>query len=1189
PELPFDALLREYPDHRDRLESHRARLTAPHTGGQSRVPLNRLRPSAPGYDILERLGWGGMGVVYKARDERLGRIVALKFLPTEYARDPERLALFHREARTASALNHPHICTVHDLGEYDGRPFIVLEFIEGRTLRELIASRPELATVARLIGQAARALAVAHAAGVVHRDVKPENLMVRSDGYLKVLDFGLARRLPGADQTLSSAGSGSHGVTGTVPYMSPEQARGESPGPASDVFSLGVVLYEVLTGQHPFPGGNPLDILKAITEETPVPPSQLNPEVSAGLGVLIERMMDKEPNHRPSASEVDVALSAVATAPESWPSALTPAPSVAVGPRDRPRTWTVGRIDERAALWSAFEAAVAGTGEMVCVVGEPGIGKTTLIEDFLADLAAEGRSCFVARGKCSERLAEAEAYLPILEALDSLIRGPNGGIAARFLRTLAPTWCAELTPVPILATTTGGRVDEPAPAPTQTRMKRELVAFFRELSRRTPIVLFIDDIHWADVPTADMLAYLGRRGPGLPLLLVVTFRPDELLLANHPFIPVKRDLQARGLCKQLAPRRLDLGDVTRYLELAFPNHAFPPDLAETVFAKTGGNPLFVADLVRYLRDKGVIALQDDRWAVVRPLPDAATEMPESIRGLIRRKLDRLDPADRQLLAAASAEGIEFDSAVLARAVGNDPADVEERLQRMDEVHGLVRLVREHEFPDRTLSRRYGFVHALYQETLYAGLPPARRTAVSRALADAILTFQNGQPGLAAAELAILYEAGRDFVRAADLFRAAAENASRVFAHQSAAALASRGLGLLATLPDTPERAAREFRLQMVLGLQLQMIHGYAAPGVETAYTRARELWEQVPNVGPLFPIVWGLWLFYKVRSDLGRAHLLSGELLALAEQAGDPALVLQARQAGSVVALCAGEPAATRRHMESAVRLYDPARHRTLGFQFGHDPGVACLAFGAVALWLLGEPVEALARSRDAIRLAREGSQPSTLALALHFAAVLHQFRGDQNSVRECAAESLAIAVEHRFAFWQSGATVLLGWAMAADQQAGGVDLIGQGLEAWRATGSETYRAYYLTVLGDALLRTGKPDEALATLAEAERVAIMTSERLSEVEMFRLRGELLSSRSPQDAENALRTAISLAQSQQARSLELRAAVSLGRLLVGLGRAEEARTILTAVTDGFAEGFDTPDLRNARALLGEIAG
>jgi predicted ATPase len=1008
--------------------------------------------------------------------------------------------------------------------------------------------------------------------------------MVRADGYLKVLDFGLARGLPGAEST-PPMGSVTRGVTGTIPYMSPEQARGESPGHVSDVFSLGVVLYEMLTGQHPFPGNNLLDILNTIVEGVHVPASRLNPEVPVALDALIERMMEKDASRRCTASEVDAAISALATDPTAWPGAIPTAPASS-GPRPRSRPQTVGRIDERAALWSAYESAVSGTGGMVCVVGEPGIGKTTLVEDFLADLIAERRTCFIARAKCSERLAEAEAYLPILEALDSLIRASSGATVARSLRAIAPTWSAELMPAPVSLESSGNRSGDTAIAPSQARMKRELVNFFRELSRRTPTVLFIDDIHWADTPTADMLAYLGRHGAELPMLVVVTFRPDELLLSNHPFLPVQRDLQARGLCRQLAPRPLDAGDLARYLELAFPGHAFPPDLAETVLTKTGGNPLFVADLLRYLRDKGVIALENDRWTLVRAVPDAATEMPESIRGLIRRKLDQLDPADRHLLAAASAEGTEFDSAVLARALGSDPVDVEERLQQMDEVHGLVRLVREHEFPDRTLSRRYGFVHAFYQETLYAGLPPARRTAVSRALADTILAFQNGQPGLAAAELAILYEAGREFARAADLFRVAAENAARVFAHQAAAALASRGLGLLGGLPDTPERAAREFQLQMVLGLQLQMTYGYAAPDVEKVYGRARELWEHTPNVGPLFPILWGLWLFYKVRSDLGRAHLLACELLALAEQAGDPSLVLQARQAGAMVALCVGEPAGTRRHMEAVFNLYVPDRHRILAYQFGHDPGVATMAFGAVALWLLGEPVQAMAQIREAIQLARKGSQPNTMAMAMHFAAVLHQFRGDPGGVREHASESLAIAIEHRLAFWHSGATVLLGWAAAASQQADGVNLIEQGLEAWLATGSVTYHAYFLTVLGDALARIGKPEQALATLGEAERVTAATGEHLAEAEMFRLRGELLATRSPSEAETAFRAAIVSARTQKARAIELRAAMGLTRFFRRTGRDAEARPLLAAVYEAFTEGFDTPDLQEAKKLLAE---
>jgi predicted ATPase len=519
-------------------------------------------------------------------------------------------------------------------------------------------------------------------------------------------------------------------------------------------------------------------------------------------------------------------------------------------------------------------------------------------------------------------------------------------------------------------------------------------------------------------------------------------------------------------------------------------------------------------------------------------------------------------------------------------VGEDPARAEERLQELERVHGLVRLVREHEFPNRAVSRRYGFVHAVYQDALASELPPARRAAVSRALADALWALQNGQPGLAASELALLYESGREFLRAAELFHAAAQNAARVFAHREAAGLARRGLGLLTGLPDAPERATQMFRLRMTLGLQLQITEGFAAPEVEGVYAQAREEWEKSPAVGPLFPILWGLWLFYKVRSELGRAQLLAGELLTLAGQSGDTALVLQARQAGAIVALCVGDPAGARRHSEAAAKLYDPARHRHLTSQFGQDPGVACLAFGAVALWLLGEAREAVARSRDAVRLAREVAQPSTLALALHFAAVLHQLRGDAASVREFASETLSVAVEHRFAFWQAGATVLLGWAAAADGAADGAGVLEQGIEAWGATGSVTYRAYYLTLLADAHCRCGRAGDALAALAEADRATAETGERLYEPEQHRLRGVVLDGSAPEAAEAAFRAAIATAQAQNARAFHLRAAVALARLLRDRARTDDARAVLLPAISS-AEGLrDTPEMAEAKNLFRE---
>src|SRR5262249_47891699 len=255
-------------------------------------------------------GGGGMGVVDKAQDTRLGRSVALKFLPQEFVRDPQRLERFRREARTASALNHPHICTIHDIDEHEGQPFLVMELIEGRTLRALAARRPPLSMLVHLVGQVAKALAAAHAAGIVHRDIKPDNIMVRDDGYAKVVDFGLARALAtDTSEVEASSDITDPGVLlGTARYMSPEQARAETASSASDVFSLGLVLYELATGQHPFSASSPLEVLHAIRSQAPVRPSLLNPAIPAVLEALILQMLEKDGRLRPTALEVDAVL-----------------------------------------------------------------------------------------------------------------------------------------------------------------------------------------------------------------------------------------------------------------------------------------------------------------------------------------------------------------------------------------------------------------------------------------------------------------------------------------------------------------------------------------------------------------------------------------------------------------------------------------------------------------------------------------------------------------------------------------------------------------------------------------------------------------------------------------------------------------------------------------------------------------
>ena len=304
--------------------------------GNAPAACDEAPPQVDGYEILGPLGRGGMGVVYRARQESLDRPVALKFLPAACTKDPVWLARFRREARTASALNHPHICTIYDTGDSAGRPFLSMELVEGRTLEALLDQRPAVEELARLVAQAARALAAAHAAGVVHRDIKPANLMVRADGILKVLDFGLARRLPESEgpHTKPSGIATDPGTrVGTLLYMSPEQARAEPVDAATDIFSLGLVLYELATGRHPFCADSELGVLNAIVAQTPTPPSRLNPEIPAALDALMQRMLAKDPRLRPTAPEVETALTQLAARAGGAASSRTPAVRAARVPR----------------------------------------------------------------------------------------------------------------------------------------------------------------------------------------------------------------------------------------------------------------------------------------------------------------------------------------------------------------------------------------------------------------------------------------------------------------------------------------------------------------------------------------------------------------------------------------------------------------------------------------------------------------------------------------------------------------------------------------------------------------------------------------------------------------------------------------------------------------------------------------
>lgn len=776
------------------------------------------------YNILEKLGEGGMGIVYKAEDIKLKRTVALKFLPPGLTRDPESKKRFFIEAQAAAAVNHANIVTVYEIDECDKQFYVAMEYVQGENLGEKIASGPlGIDEALKIAVQSAEGLLEAHKKGIIHRDIKSANIMINEKGQVKVLDFGLAR-LKGHTRVTEA-----FNTAGTAPFMSPEQSLGDEVDHRTDIWSLGVVLYEMITGKLPFKGDYQAAVIYAILNEDPEPITGLRGDVGDALERILAKALEKNPDQRYQVMEdLLIDLRAIKGEMQSVPAAI-PA-----------KRRTVGREKEHAQLQEGLRTVFAGQGLLMCVAGEPGIGKTTLVNEFLAEVNAAGRPCTIAQGYCSERLAGTGAYLPFLEMLESFIKSRVNGSTAKMLRDKAPWWYAQVAPFSA-ENPPDARLMEEIKTATQERVKRELAAFLQEVSRLGPVVFLFEDLHWADVSSIDMLSYLATKFDTLRLLVVATYRPADLMLAKHPFLQIKPDLLSRGRCREIFPGFLRLEDIESYLALEFPGHDLPADLSVLIHNKTEGSPLFMVDLVRDLQNRGVIVEEKGGWTLAQSIADIKLELPESVQGMIQRKIDQLNENDRRMLEAAAVQGFEFDLAVVAAVLELDIELVEDRLDELERVHDFIRFIDEQEFPDRSLTMRCQFVHVLYQNRLFSSLTRTKQARLSKAVAEALLGYYREQSSSMAAQLAVLLESAKDNIRAAHYFCLATQNAAQVFAYQEAISQGRRALELMETLPDSPGKTQQELYLKSVLAPVLMAVRGDAAPEKGQTYTRAREL------------------------------------------------------------------------------------------------------------------------------------------------------------------------------------------------------------------------------------------------------------------------------------------------------------------------------------------------------------
>ena len=1176
-------------------------ITNPNAGRRLTPAPDPTIPAAIGrYRVDSLLGKGGMGQVYLAFDTRLDRQVAVKFLPQSSVGEQIAIDRFLREARAAAALNHPAICAIYSIEEYENIPFLVLEYIPGKTFRGLMDHPPQNwppspAEVAGYMLQAAEALKAAHKAGIVHRDIKCSNLMLMADGRVKILDFGLAKFTDA--QLLTQDGT----VVGTPAYFSPEQAAGGAVDARTDLWSLGVAFFEVLTGHLPFKGDNLGALMYALMYREAESIRRYRPDAPPALIGIFEKLIERDLGKRYQSAEALIAdlrslvspgsaadAAATLDSPALQASQAAPGSSLAVLPFAAAGRTTVGRDAQREQLWRAYKRVKEGRGLILAVTGEAGIGKTSLLEEFLAELANRGERPIVGRGRCSERLAGVEAYLPILEALDSLLRLHSGPSLSGVMKAVAPTWyglVAGDSPEPSSTATPR----EAGPAASQERMKRELAALGQELSRMQPLIVFIDDLHWADVSTIDALNYLAGRFANMRVLVLGSYRPSDMALARHPFLAIRGDMQSHGLFEEIGLRFLEPKDVERYLALEFPGHEFPKDFASLIHAKTEGSPLFMADLVRYLRDTGGIVEVNGRWALARSLTEAPLDLPESVRGMIQRKIELVDERDRKLLVAASVQGHEFDSAVVADGVEMDAADVEDRLETLERVHVFVKRGEDREFPDRSLTLDYQFVHVLYQNLLYASLQPTRRAALSGRVARALVARYGDQVAGVAARVAMLFEAARDFPASAKYFYIAASRSAGLFAFGETLSLAERGLNVLQALPDNPARKQQELELQMMKGVALRYTSGWATPEIERVFTRARQLCQDFNDPPQLIPVLWATTLFLLIRGNLRECRDRADEMMGQAERSGNPAYLMAAHHLAGVVREFIGDMVEASRLLERCRELHLPSEHLAYTAMYGQDPGMSARAMSSRPLWALGYPDRAAARASETLTIARSQRQPVTLTFTLVVIQGIHLYRGEAADALAIGDEIAALCREYQFpqeALWsrafQGYALHLLG------RTSEGIDVLKASLAAQQVMSAGLVRPAFLALLADALGQAGRVDEGLQAVDEGFAHAERTLEGGYLAELHRVRGELLRlAGNAELAEASLREALSYASRQQAKSFELRAATSLARLLHPAGRSEEARALLAPIYNWFTEGHNTADLAAARTLLSEI--
>jgi predicted ATPase len=821
-------------------------------------------------------------------------------------------------------------------------------------------------------------------------------------------------------------------------------------------------------------------------------------------------------------------------------------------------------------LLRRWERARQGDGQLVQIVGEPGLGKSRLIEEFHARLRDVPHTWV--EWSCSQLLQNTPLH-PITEWGRQRFGGADIPAEQRLADLESTLTQVKLDPAesaPLLAPLLDiplqpERSLELMPDELRRRQLAALTNLVIAGARTQPIVLAVEDVHWADPSTLDLLRGIAERGALAPSFVLITARPEFRqpwgARSHHgtiSLVPLDRQ-QVRDMVGGLAAR-----------------HALSKEVVEGVSERTGGVPLFVEEVTRLLLERGE--------------QGGVQAIPPTLQQSLTARLDRLGSA-REVAQIGAAIGRDFSFALLRAVAGIEDTPLQMALERLAEADILL-------VQGLPPSSDYRFKHALIQDAAYQNLLKSRRQVLHRRVAEVLL----GQfPATAAAEPELL---AHHFTQAGltetaiEWWGKAGQRSLERSALIEAIEQFTRALDQIATLPATPVLRREEIKLQVALITPLIHVKGFAAPETRAAAERARLLIEQAEALGEppddpllLFSALFGSWVASHVAFNGDAMRDLGAQFLAVAEKQGATAPLLIAHRLMGISLAWTGNIAEGRVHYDQGVALYDPAKHRPLATRFGQDAGVSILCFRSLALWLLGYHDAALADSERALKDAREIGQAATLMFALLHASMTDICCGNYATANALLDELVPLADEKGASFWKAYGMSLQGCLLVLTGKASdAVHMMTSAMAAWRSTGATMWVPVYLSHLARAYADVGKFDHAWRCIGEAIAAIKTAKERWWEAELNRTGGEIALLSPEPDAAKAeayFERALAISREQQAKSWELRAAMSMARLWRNQGKRDEARDLLAPVYGWFTEGFDTLDLKDARALLDEL--